>query len=141
MTEESQYCDSPKIIFNEKRTLSTIRLDVQVCWRPITKFLFVQTNKHIWPHQYNSFHSFIFPSTLLLDIPLSLTPLHQSLPHSLITSIARPFCSCCLPTPMIIASGGGGDIPACGPPASFSVDLSSSAATQAESVHKSRGEM
>ena len=31
MTEESQYCDSPKIIFNEKRTLSTIRLDVQVC--------------------------------------------------------------------------------------------------------------
>ena len=32
------------------------------------------------------------------------------------------------------------DVPACGPPASFSVHLASSAVTPAESVHKSRGD-
>ena len=51
-------------------------------------------------------------------------------------------CCCCLPTPMALASGGGGesDVPACGPPASFSVHLTSSAVTPAGSVHKSRGD-
>ena len=32
------------------------------------------------------------------------------------------------------------DVPACGPPASFSVHLASSALTPAGSVHKSRGD-
>ena len=43
---------------------------------------------------------------------------------------------------MTLASGGGGesDVPACGPPASFSVHLASSAVTPAGSVHKSRGD-
>ena len=51
-------------------------------------------------------------------------------------------CCCCLPTPMTLASGGGGesDVPACGPPASFSVHLASSAVTPAGSVHKSSGD-
>ena len=50
-------------------------------------------------------------------------------------------CCCCVPTPMTLASGGGeSDIPACGPPASFSVHLASSAVTPAGSVHKSRGD-
>ena len=50
-------------------------------------------------------------------------------------------CCCCLPTPMTLASGGGeSDVPACGPPASFSVHLASSAVTSAGSVHKSRGD-
>ena len=40
---------------------------------------------------------------------------------------------CCLPTPM-------SDVPACHPPASFSVHLASSAVTPAGSVHKSRGD-
>ena len=48
--------------------------------------------------------------------------------------------SCCLPTPMALASGGESDVPACGPPASFSVHLASSAVTPAGSVHKSRGD-
>ena len=49
---------------------------------------------------------------------------------------------CCLPTPMTLASGGGGesDVPACGPPPSFSVHLASSAVTPAGSVHKSKGD-
>ena len=49
-------------------------------------------------------------------------------------------CCCCLPTPMTLASGGGGesDVPANGPPASFSVYLASSAFTPAGSDHKSR---
>ena len=38
---------------------------------------------------------------------------------------------CCLPTPMALASGGESDVPACGPPASFSVHLASSAVTPA----------
>ena len=42
---------------------------------------------------------------------------------------------------MTLASGGGeSDVPACGPPASFSVHLDSSAVTPAGSVHKSRGD-
>ena len=49
-------------------------------------------------------------------------------------------CCCCLPTPMTLASGGESDVPACGPPASFSVHLASSAVTPAGSVHKSRGD-
>ena len=49
-------------------------------------------------------------------------------------------CCCCLPTPMSLASGGESDVPACGPPASFSVHLASSAVTPAGSVHKSRGD-
>ena len=49
-------------------------------------------------------------------------------------------CCCCLPTPMKLASGGESDVPACGPPASFSVHLVSSAVTPAGSVHKSRGD-
>ena len=40
---------------------------------------------------------------------------------------------------MALASGGS-DVPACGPPASFSVHLASSAVTPAGSVHKSRGD-
>ena len=47
-----------------------------------------------------------------------------------------------LSTSMTLASGGGGgesDLPVCGPPASFSAHLASSAVTPAESVHKSRG--
>ena len=41
---------------------------------------------------------------------------------------------------MTLASGGESDVPACGPPASFSVYLTSSAVTPAGSVHKSRGD-
>ena len=42
---------------------------------------------------------------------------------------------------MTLASGGGeSDVPACGPPTSFSVHLASSAVTPAGSVHKSRGD-
>ena len=41
-----------------------------------------------------------------------------------------------LPT---LASGGESDLPACSPPASFSVHLTSSAVPPAGSVHKSRG--
>ena len=44
---------------------------------------------------------------------------------------------------MTLTSGGGGgesDVPACGPPASFSVHLASSSVTPVGSVHKSRGE-
>ena len=41
---------------------------------------------------------------------------------------------------MTLAIGGGGDFPACGPPASFSVHLASSAVTAAGYVHKSRGD-
>ena len=40
---------------------------------------------------------------------------------------------------MPLASGGESDFPACGPPASFSVHLDSSAVIPAWSVHKSRG--
>ena len=47
---------------------------------------------------------------------------------------------CCLPTLMTLASGGSPDVPACGPPASISVHLASSAVTPAGSVHKSRGD-
>ena len=39
---------------------------------------------------------------------------------------------------MTLASGGESDVPFCGPPASFSVHLASSAGTPACSVHKSR---
>ena len=48
---------------------------------------------------------------------------------------------CCLPTPMTLASGGGGepDVPDCGPPASFSLYLASSTAHPTGCVHKSRG--
>ena len=35
---------------------------------------------------------------------------------------------------------GESDVPACGPPASFSVHLASSAVTPARSVYKSRGD-
>ena len=35
---------------------------------------------------------------------------------------------------------GESDVPACGPPASFSVHLTSSAVTPAGSVHESRGD-
>ena len=41
---------------------------------------------------------------------------------------------------MTLASGGESDVPACGPPASFSLHLGSSAVTPAGSVHKSRGD-
>ena len=47
---------------------------------------------------------------------------------------------CCLPTCMALANGGGGDVPSCGPLASFSFHLTSSAVTSAGSVHKSRGD-
>ena len=47
---------------------------------------------------------------------------------------------CCLPTPMTLASGGESDVPACGPPASSSIHLVSSAVTLAGSVHKSNGD-
>ena len=40
---------------------------------------------------------------------------------------------------MTLASGES-DLPACGPPASFSVHLASSEVTPAGSVHKSRGD-
>ena len=41
---------------------------------------------------------------------------------------------------MTLASGGGeSDVPACGPPASFSVHLASSAVTPAGSVHIIQG--
>ena len=47
-----------------------------------------------------------------------------------------------LHTPLILASDGGGesDLPACGPSASFTVHLVSSAVTPAGYVHKSRGD-
>ena len=38
---------------------------------------------------------------------------------------------------LTLASGGESDVPACGPPASFSVQLACSAVTPAGSVHKS----
>ena len=41
---------------------------------------------------------------------------------------------------MTLASGGESGVPACGPPASFSVHLASSPVTPAGSVHKSRGD-
>ena len=43
---------------------------------------------------------------------------------------------CCLPTPMTLASGGGGEsnVTTCGPPANFSVHLASSAVTPPLSV-------
>ena len=42
---------------------------------------------------------------------------------------------------MTLASGGGeSDVPACGPPVSFSVHLANSTVTPAGSVHKSRGD-
>ena len=41
---------------------------------------------------------------------------------------------------MTLASGGESDVPACDPPASFSVHLASSAVTPVGSVNKSRGE-
>ena len=41
---------------------------------------------------------------------------------------------------MTLSSGGESDVPACGPPASFSVNLASSAVTPAGSVHKSMGD-
>ena len=44
------------------------------------------------------------------------------------------------PLPWPLLSGGESDVPACGPPASFSVHLASSAVTPAGSVHKSRGD-
>ena len=47
---------------------------------------------------------------------------------------------CCLHPPMTLASGRESDVPACGPPASFSVHLASSAVTAAGSVHKSMGD-
>ena len=40
---------------------------------------------------------------------------------------------------MTLASGEESDVPACGPPASFSVHLASSVVTTAGSVHKSGG--
>ena len=43
-----------------------------------------------------------------------------------------------LPRPLLV--GGGSDRPVCGPPASFSVHLASSAVTPAGSIHKSRGD-
>ena len=47
---------------------------------------------------------------------------------------------CCLPTPMTLAIGRESDVPACGPPASFSVHLANSAVIPAGSVQKSRGD-
>ena len=45
---------------------------------------------------------------------------------------------CCLPIPMTLAMGES-EVPACGPPASFSDHLPSSAVTPAGYVHKSSG--
>ena len=48
---------------------------------------------------------------------------------------------CCLPTPLTLVCGGGGeesDHRAFGPPASLSIHLASSSITPAGSVHKSR---
>ena len=50
------------------------------------------------------------------------------------------FGCCCIPTPMTLASVVESDLPACGPPASFSVHLASSAVTTVGSVNKSRGD-
>ena len=41
---------------------------------------------------------------------------------------------------MTLASGGDSDLPACSPPASFSVHLASSSVTPAGSGHKSWGD-
>ena len=41
---------------------------------------------------------------------------------------------------MTLASGGESDLPACGPPATLSVHLASSALTPAGSVHKCRSD-
>ena len=40
----------------------------------------------------------------------------------------------------LLVGGEDSDVPACGPPASFSIHLASSAVTLAGSVHKSRGD-
>ena len=70
---------------------------------------------------------------ILKDTVLSVIPLPKNFLNSLVVL-------CCLPTPMTLASGGESDVPACGPSASFSVHLASSAVTLAGSVHKSRGD-
>ena len=49
-------------------------------------------------------------------------------------------CCCCLPTPLTLTSKGESDLPACGSPASFSVNLARSAVNLVGSVHKSRGD-
>ena len=54
------------------------------------------------------------------------------------TLVSECSCCCCLPTPLTFASAGSVQSSACGPPASFSVHLASSACTPAGSVHKSR---
>ena len=59
--------------------------------------------------------------------------------HDFAKSFNLPY-GCCLPTPITLTSGGESDLPACGPPASFSVHLAGSAVTPAGSVHKSRGD-
>ena len=51
-----------------------------------------------------------------------------------------PHVVCCLSITMTLASGGESNVPACGPPASFSVHLTSRAVTPAGSVHKSKGD-
>ena len=52
--------------------------------------------------------------------------------------ISQLFCCCCLPTPLILASGGGVDLSARGTSASFSVHLTSGSVTPSGSVHNYR---
>ena len=95
------------------------------------------------PSTLNSIHFFTQSSSLFLIT----FPHHMSIPSQPTTSNDNrlnsnqpsQFFTCCLPTPMTLASGGGGsDVPASGPPASFSVHLASNAVTLAGSVHKFR---
>ena len=60
--------------------------------------------------------------------------------HLLVPIVGAIACCCCLPTPWTLVGGGESDVPACGPPASFSFHLASSTVTTAGSVHKSRGD-
>ena len=46
----------------------------------------------------------------------------------------------CLPTLLSLVGGGESDDPACGPPASLSLHLTSSSITSAGSSHKSSGD-
>ena len=79
----------------------------------------------------------LLPETSTVSDVAALDPICTS-PR--VSQKSTPPSCCCLPSPMTLASGGESDVPACGPPASFSVHLASSAVTSAGSVHKSRGD-
>ena len=70
----------------------------------------------------NGVHGMVTYAAVLLDVPV------VGRSHTVVVVY---------PLPCLLLVGG---VPACGPPASFSVHLTSSAVTPAGSVHKSRGD-